>query len=246
MTKKTWIKVKRGLLSPEHRQKLGARIWLYLHILDRADWDTGTIEGWTDKAHAEALDMPHRTLQDQRQRLADDGYIVCAQSFQALTLTINNWTNPRDYSGQVLNGTEKPVPQGTESSVPIQSESSVPLHKDHISSHIKESVKDRAVEPPPSKKRTKKRDIRLDHPAMKAYNEIARYWPPFAVRDQVCQVKDADKWRGVIREWIGKGWNPRNITGMLDVYKNGEKINGTRRPQQNAFLDALNAQGTEQ
>src|SRR3990167_5024336 len=93
--KKTWIKVKRGLLEPAHRDRIGIRIWLYLHILDYTDWDTGTIIGWKDAEHAELLEMPHRTLQEQRQRLAEDGYISCARAFQSLTVTINNWTNPR-------------------------------------------------------------------------------------------------------------------------------------------------------
>ena len=67
--KKTWIKIKRGLLEPKHREILGIRIWLYIHMLDRTDWETGIIYGWKDKDEAEDLSMPWRTLQQQRQQL---------------------------------------------------------------------------------------------------------------------------------------------------------------------------------
>jgi hypothetical protein len=41
--RKTWIKVKRGILEPKHIEKLGVAWYLYFYILDNADWDTGTI-----------------------------------------------------------------------------------------------------------------------------------------------------------------------------------------------------------
>jgi len=112
--KKTWIKIKRGLLEPKHRETLGIRIWLYIHMLDRTDWDTGIIYGWKDKDEAEDLSMPWRTLQQQRQQLEKDGYIICKQMPGCQEITITNWTNPREYSGKVYNTTDG----GTQSSVP--------------------------------------------------------------------------------------------------------------------------------
>lgn len=228
--KKTWVKVRSGLLEPKHRKKLGARIWLYLHILDRADWDTGTVKDWTDGDTAKRMKMPQRTVQDQRQRLVEDGYISSVQSFQSLTITIHNWVNPREYSGEVYNGTEKLSPSrkqefrthGNKSSVPIQSESSVPLPSSSHINHIKESqLKEGRKRPTPARKR----DDRLDHPAIKAYRDEAHLTVPHAARDAVCSVQDVRRWRGVVKKWITKGFRPQNIEGMLDWYRNGERKN---------------------
>lgn len=71
-------------------------------------------------------------------------------------------------------------------------------------------------------------DPRLQHPAIIAYRETARLTPSDAVRDDLCTVDDVRAWRGVVKEWIGKGWNPRNISGMLDVYRNGGKSSKRR------------------
>lgn len=104
--KKTWIKVKRGLLTPRHREALGIRVWLYMYMIDQADWETGKIFGWRDKEEAENMGMPWKTLQKQRQKLDRDNYISCKLVGDKQEITIHNWTNPREYSGQVYNELE--------------------------------------------------------------------------------------------------------------------------------------------
>lgn len=66
-------------------------------------------------------------------------------------------------------------------------------------------------------------DERLSHPAITTYRNIARMTPPAAVRDDIIQAVGDDfvKWGNVVKDWIGHGWKPGNITGMLDYYKNG-------------------------
>lgn len=103
MAKKTWIKVKRGILDPKHRDKLGIRLWLYLYLLDNADWETGIIYDWKDKDHGEDSSMPWRTLQGWRQQLEKDGYITCHIRQYNIDIEVHNWTNPREYSGKVYN-----------------------------------------------------------------------------------------------------------------------------------------------
>ena len=121
MSKKNWIYLKRGLSKdPQHRRALGNRVWLFMHIIDRANWETGIVTGWKDRDEAADMDMPWRTLQDQRQELEALGYITCIQHFQSLNITVHKWVNPKGYSGQVMNvrGMSPDVDQGTESSVP--------------------------------------------------------------------------------------------------------------------------------
>lgn len=89
---------------------MGVRVWLYLFILDSADWETGIVYGWKDKDAADDMGMSARTLQDQRQHLENEGYISCKQVLHGQDITITNWTNPREYSGEVYNGTKKSAP----------------------------------------------------------------------------------------------------------------------------------------
>lgn len=141
---KTWLKIKRGLLEPEHRERMGVRVWLYMYMLDIVDWGTGTIEGWTDKEAADDFGMEFRTLQAQRQQLQADGYITCEQGFQCQRIVIHNWTNPREYSGEVYHPKDEaedgdipdvtPPAHGTQNCVPIQTENCVPFITDHIKS----------------------------------------------------------------------------------------------------------------
>ena len=103
MTKKTWIKLKRGILEPKHRERIGIRLWLYLHILDRANWEEGAVLEWRDEAEAGELEMDLDTLRVQRRQLEADGYIRCKRRGHHQRVTILKWVNPREYSGQVHN-----------------------------------------------------------------------------------------------------------------------------------------------
>jgi len=110
--KKTWIKLKRGLLEIKHRDRIGIRIWVYLFILDQADWVQGAVIEWTDQNAADELGMPISTIRKQRIRLEEDGYISCVLKGDHQIITVKNWTNPREYSGEIYNkeGNQKRTP----------------------------------------------------------------------------------------------------------------------------------------
>jgi hypothetical protein len=104
MAKKHWIYVKRGLSEdPKHREAMGMSVWCYMHILDRADWETGIVHGWKDEDEAADMSVSPHTLRDWRQKLEAEGYIRCRQIQHGLEITILRWVNPRDYSSKVLN-----------------------------------------------------------------------------------------------------------------------------------------------
>lgn len=252
MAKKTWIKVKRGILKPKHRKALGIRVWLYMHMLDIVDWESGIINKWRDKDAAEDLDMPWRTVQDQRQHLETDGYITCEQSFQCLRITIHKWVNPRKYSGEVLNihGTESSVSptHGTEASVPAISGDDLSTKEVHGTEHGTEhptikfrtpikgtlthttesQLKDSRSNDLGNTKVKKKRDPLLDHPAITEYRDEAHLHVTINWRKQVAEIVGDDpdevkRWRDVIHDWMGRGWNKQNIKGMLEVFSEPEK-----------------------
>lgn len=99
--KKTWIKVKRGLLQPKHVQAIGPALWLFEVMIDTADWESGKVFGWTDAVAARELGIKPNTARDWRQRLERYGYISCRQMGQSLEIQVHNWTNPREYTGEV-------------------------------------------------------------------------------------------------------------------------------------------------
>ena len=115
---KNWIMIKRGLSEdPKHRAAMGVRVWLFMHIIDRANWETGIVSEWRDQEEADDMGMPWRTLQEQRQTLESLGYVTCIQHKDSQSIIIHEWVNPRNYSGGVLNSQKK----DTELSVPSDS-----------------------------------------------------------------------------------------------------------------------------
>lgn len=104
MGKKHWIYIKRGLSEdPKHRARMGECVWLYMHIIDRADWETGIAYEWRDQEEAAEMGMPLDTLRRQRQKLEESSYITCQQKQHAQDITILEWRNPRDYGSEIKN-----------------------------------------------------------------------------------------------------------------------------------------------
>ena len=96
MPKKNHIKVKRGLLEPKHRLQMGNSVWLYLYILDKTNWDSGTIDEWRDADVAEDMERSARTIRQHRQTLENAGYIACRVSQHKQIIYVHNWSNPRE------------------------------------------------------------------------------------------------------------------------------------------------------
>lgn len=119
MAKKNWIYVKRGLSEdPKHRAAMGECIWLFMHIIDRADWETGIAYDWKDKDEAADLSMPVDTLRRQRQKLEEMDYVRCAQKQHSQDIYIMEWKNPRDYGSE----TKNPRIQGSHERPPSKTE----------------------------------------------------------------------------------------------------------------------------
>jgi hypothetical protein len=61
------------------------------------------------------------------------------------------------------------------------------------------------------------------HPAIKAFREETHRYPPKSWYEKIAGAvgENVDKWRGIVNEWVGHGWNPTNVKGMLDVFQNG-------------------------
>ena len=144
--KKTWIQIKVGLVrDPKHRERMGKAVWLYLHMLDRIDWETGIVYGWRDKLEAEDMSMQWRTLQQWRQQLDELNYITCVQKGNVQDITVHKWCNPREYSGKTYN----PISGGTTETVPISgkgtTEGTVPVPSKHSTPSLYSEIKDHII-----------------------------------------------------------------------------------------------------
>ncbi len=74
---------------------MGECIWLYLSILDQANWETGIVALWRDEEQAEAMRLPLRTLRRQRAKLAKLGYLQVKKRRHHLEIAVTKWTDPR-------------------------------------------------------------------------------------------------------------------------------------------------------
>ena len=135
--KKTWIKIKCGLLEPKHRERMCTAIWLYLYILDMCECVTGSIHNWKDEYIAEDLDMNMTVLRRNRRKLEGLCYITCELKRTCQVVTITNWTNPREYSGEIYN--EGVNNSTTQDSTNVNTQGGREVTTPSYSPHLKES-----------------------------------------------------------------------------------------------------------
>lgn len=108
---KVWIKIKRGLVvEPKHRQKVGSAIWLYLMLIDAADWETGIVDPYKDEDMAVEMAVSKAWIRKQRRVLEEYDYITTKQlGPKGMQIAIMRWVNPKAYDGAVKNTSKKSV-----------------------------------------------------------------------------------------------------------------------------------------
>jgi hypothetical protein len=95
MNAKTYIAVKVGLLDPKHVKAMkNQSVFLYLHLLDDADWDTGCVK-WTVADAAQCLGLTPPTIRKYQALLEISGNITTTKQRGYLESQIQNWTDPR-------------------------------------------------------------------------------------------------------------------------------------------------------
>lgn len=92
-------------------------------------------------------------------------------------------------------------------------------------------------------KRGAKRDPLLNHPAILTYKSVAHYQVLAVWRSRVVEVvgdkpNDVERWRQTIFSWLGKGWNPKNIEGMLEAYQSGSLLQQKSKTREQELIDA--------
>lgn len=76
-----------------------------------------------------------------------------------------------------------------------------------------------------SDERSAKRDKGVPA-AVRAYRSAAHRYPPKSWYEEIAvtvgtEPKDLSRWKRLVHEWVGRGWNPGNVAGMLEVWNRG-------------------------
>jgi hypothetical protein len=72
------------------------------------------------------------------------------------------------------------------------------------------------------------RDVNLDNPAVKLYRDIARLQANYLQRQCIAEeVTNVRIWEAVLTEWMLSGFSPKNVLGMVKMYR-GLNGNGVR------------------
>lgn len=228
MAKKHWIYIKRGLSEdPKHRAAMGECIWLFMHIIDRVDWETGIVHDWKDSEEAAEMAMEPRTMRYQRQKLEKLDYIRCKQKQHSQEIKIMEWVNPRDYSAGVLNHREGD--NGVEPSI-LQGDNQGDNQGD---SQGRGKIVTPSLSPKSDSESKRARAPKAnDFPSNVLFREVTEKYPAKANWHTVLQrmsLIEKRLGRAPTKEdlfpyyesWCGLGWNEWNI-GWLDYAVKGE------------------------
>ena len=257
MSKKNWINLKRGLSEdPKHRARMGECIWLFLHIIDLADWETGIVYDWKDEAVAADMTMPITTLRHQRRKLEELDYIRCKQGQRSQDIYILQWINPRNYSGAIIN------PRNQSDNVLSPSEIQGYNHGDNASDNHPSS----GINTPSSSSESKSRSVPAPAfdfsnmtvpqaykvPTLKMFNKATGWLPADILWEQVHNFitennLTEEQIKAAAIAWIGKGYNRRNVMGILEWAKNGTtgEYQQKQQPETKPAIDETRVQETQ-
>ncbi len=75
-----------------------------------------------------------------------------------------------------------------------------------------------------TEKLKKKKSVLTKHPAIQAFRSAAHRYPPRAWYKEVVEAigereEDVGRWRALVHDWCGRGWNPGNVAGMLEKFR---------------------------
>jgi hypothetical protein len=120
-----------------------------------------------------------------------------------------------------------------------------------------EPLKEEVVTTPkakPRKQKTVETAVSVQHhSAVKAYVEVTHRRPKQFVAETIANAigdneTDIIAWKDIVKTWVLSGWNPQNVDGMIDMFKNrnnqgGKSSNAKRRividPKPNKTADEM-------
>jgi hypothetical protein len=266
MAKKHWIYIKRGLSEdPKHRAQMGECIWLYMHIIDRADWETGIAFDWKDRDEAADMSMPVDTLRRQRQKLEEMDYIRCAQKQHAQDIYIMEWKNPRDYGAETKNPRNEGSHEQPPSNMSQGSHERPPSNVQGLNQGLNQDGNQvqAQVRTPTSPSKSKVSDqTTLDFEEMtipqarrlatlRMYTDATGFFPGSILWETVHNTilqngLTKERIRAAAVEWQSRGYKRENVKGILEWAVNGVPSNGQKGSGPAPAIDERSVQSTIQ
>lgn len=69
--------------------------------------------------------------------------------------------------------------------------------------------------------------VKAEKPAaVIVYHEVMHFWPHKSLYDLIVQAVGDDgltlqRWRDILMQWLAKGYSPKNVDGVLEVFRHG-------------------------
>jgi len=109
---------------------------------------------------------------------------------------------------------ENPVPAPVPAPVPLETPPTVEAEKPPDKPPPKKQTRQRRKKPPPPE-------------AVKVFRTNSNLYPPGSWYDDIVAAvgtapADLEFWGDVVKAYVGCGWNPKNVKGMLEFYKRRE------------------------
>lgn len=109
----------------------------------------------------------------------------------------------------------------------------LPTYKERKENTISNDIVHSEKPAKPKRQRKPKEPQPTTPTALTIFREYHRLQVPIALRENVlATVSDLDKWEGVCKEWIARGYRKGNVAGCLQVYQEGWKDVRSKRNTQ--------------
>jgi hypothetical protein len=199
-----------------------------MHIIDRADWETGIAYDWKDKQESVDMSLPIETLRKQRQKLEQYDYIRCEQGQHSQNIRIMEWRNPRDYGTDVKNprneGGVIPLPSnfegGIQGSTQVQGGETTPTYdsKSHSMADVIQKA-NKTVDAMLDQER--KSAKRINYPKRESLPEpIRELIDAFVEVSGIKPIsKEALSWLVAGNDWLEIGATAADVRGAFEYAK---------------------------
>jgi hypothetical protein len=198
-----------------HSKHKGNRLLILLALADHAD-DDGYCWPSVDTLAVKSR-CSRRTVQEVLRELEQTEEIEIAPNAGPKGTNL--------YQVTAYMGGAKSAPRGSGASRGAESSSAGVRNRD---ANLRPNHKEPSLKP--STETSEAEQPKSSHPAIQAYRDAAHYYPPKSWWGDVIEaVGESDdevkRWGTVVKKWVGKGWAPKNVEGMLDVFRNGWQDN---------------------
>jgi hypothetical protein len=103
----------------------------------------------------------------------------------------------------------------------------------------------------PATKKESTANPNQQHSAVKTYVEITHRRPKHIVANAIASAipdseTELNAWKDVVTQWVLSGYNPMNVDGMIDMYKNKGSLQQNRQQRRKIVLNPVSTKSPEE